>query len=48
VLLTSGKAEAAAQVMPSQRRRFVLKPYDLTEVARLLHAMIVGGIPRPE
>lgn len=43
VLLTSGDATGAALTGENPRRRFVLKPYNLPEVTRLLRAMLGNG-----
>lgn len=47
VLLTSGKAEGAALVGSSPLRRFVIKPYDLREVALLVRSMLDVGMSIP-
>lgn len=44
MLLTSGKPDGASLVARSPLRRFVIKPYDLTEVARLLRSMLDVGM----
>jgi DNA-binding NtrC family response regulator len=48
VLLTSGnKTHATVLVQHKPLRQFVIKPYDLDEVARLLRAMLTGGMSMP-
>lgn len=47
MLLTSGTTDGAALVGHNPLRRFVIKPYDLPEVARLLRSMLGVGMSMP-
>jgi len=47
VLLTSGRTDGAALIGLNRLRRFVLKPYDLGEVAQLLRRMLDRGMTMP-